>query len=237
MSQEPPTFFVYHTDKRRRLRGCMPVFVVLGAVALIGLLALVPIRLKPEVPPARNGRIYFRNDPLLHFNLRLQSPRPFELPRFVDPATNNFGRVGVPVIPQSRLLRVEPPSPFAGDSDAFVLEGVNLLELPPDDNQPGAEPATESEQSTLPNGGAAPVSNEVAASQQGGDSALELDVPQPGAKASELEAGAEPSSLDEKDSSEEENDSPEGRVPAENPPGGRAVPLLPELPGGEEVAA
>lgn len=139
MSEEPHPLFVYHTDQRRRLRGCMPLFVFVSAFLLVGVILLVPIKLtgKKEIP--RTGRVYFRNDPLLHFNLRQTSPRPFELPEFVDPATKNFGRVDVSVLPESRLLWVDPPSLFDGKSDTFVLESVDLLELPPPTTLPAPQ--------------------------------------------------------------------------------------------------
>lgn len=142
MSEEPHTLFVYHTDQRRRLQGCMPLFVFVSAILVVGGILLVPIKLTEKQTIPRTGRVYFRNDPLLHFNLRQMSPRPFELPKFVDPATKNFGRVDVPVLPESRLLWVEPPSPFDGKSDTFVLEGVDLLELPP----PPAPPSPQQEE-------------------------------------------------------------------------------------------
>lgn len=161
MSEEPPTLFVYHTDQRRRLRGCMPLFVFVSALLVVGGILLVPIRLTEKPEPPRTGRVYFRNDPLLHFNLRQLSPRPFELPKFVDPAAKNFGRVDVPALPESRLLLVEPPSPFAGSADTFVLEGADLLGLPP---EPEAEEKL-------------PVSRDVSQDQQ-------VDAPSAGVEAS-----------------------------------------------------
>lgn len=132
MSEDSQTLFVYHTDQRRRLRGCMPFFVFVSAILVVGGILLVPVRLPEKPATPRTGRVYFRNDPLLHFNMRQLSPRPFELPKFVDPATKNFGRVDVSVLPESRLLRVDPPSPFDGRADTFVLGDVDLLALPPE---------------------------------------------------------------------------------------------------------
>lgn len=123
---------VYHVRRKRRLRGFLPLYVLLSALLLGGALWLVPIRMPAEKLPAHIGRVYYRDDRLLQFHLMQRSPLPFTLPEGVDPAAEPVGHPGLSLKRPASLLGLEPLPLYAESGDSCVLDDVDLLALPPE---------------------------------------------------------------------------------------------------------
>lgn len=124
---------VYHVRRKRRLRGFLPLYVLLSALLLGGLLWLVPIRMPEDERPGRIGRVYYRDDRLLQFHLMQRSPLPFSLPDGVDPAAEPVGRLEVPLRRPAALMGLEPLPLYGASGDSCVLDEVDLLALPPEE--------------------------------------------------------------------------------------------------------
>lgn len=129
---------VYHVRRKRRLRGFLPLYVLLSALLLGVLLWLVPIRMPEDELPGRIGRVYYRDDRLLQFHLMQRSPLPFALPDGVDPAAEPVGRLDVPLSRPAELMELEPLPLYGASGDSCVLDGVDLLALPPEAPSPEA---------------------------------------------------------------------------------------------------
>lgn len=141
---------VYHVRRKRRLRGFLPLYVLLSALLLGVLLWLVPIRMPEDELPGRIGRVYYRDDRLLQFHLMQRSPLPFALPDGVDPAAEPVGRLDVPLSRPTVLMELEPLPLYSASGDSCVLDGVDLLALPPVESSPGSDAAPS------PDGGVSP---------------------------------------------------------------------------------
>lgn len=137
----PEDKLVYHVKYSRPLRGCMGVFIFLSVVLITAALFLVKVVLPEPLPPARVGRVQYRNDGLLHLQAILRSPLPLPLPPHVDPARqeeNAAQALPAGFVPGLHKLRPEPI--FSTAHDSAVLEEGQLLALPPENLQ---EPPTE----------------------------------------------------------------------------------------------
>ncbi len=153
---------VYHVRRKRRLRGFLPLYVLLSALLLGGLLWLVPIRMPEDERPGRIGRVYYRDDRLLQFHLMQRSPLPFSLPDGVDPAAEPVGRLDVPLQRPAALMGLEPLPLYGASGDSCVLDGVDLLALPPEAPSPEAGAASSPEGAVSSSPGGADVSDAAA---------------------------------------------------------------------------
>ncbi len=123
---------VYHSQSRRHVRsGCLPLFLLLALLFVVGVLWVVRVEMKPPLPPADEGNILYREDELLETQIRQRSPLPLRLPRYIAPLRQDEGVVNLPL---RRVLGAAPapeelPYPVAADS--VVLNPTSLLELPP----------------------------------------------------------------------------------------------------------
>jgi len=132
--KEQEDSLVYHTLHGRPLVGCLPLFFILSCLVLGGLLMALKVEMPSGIPPKGEGRVYYRNDDLVHFNLRQRSPLPLNLPDYIDPARQEESAAQVlptrfsPALQQAPPLRVLSQAP-----DSCVLDAASLLALPPGD--------------------------------------------------------------------------------------------------------
>lgn len=132
--KEQEDSLVYHTLHGRPMAGCLPLFFILSCLFLGGLLMALKVEMPPRIPPKGEGRVYYRNDDLVHFNLRQRSPLPLNLPDYIDPARQEESAAQVLPTRFSPALQQAPPLRGVSQApDSCVLDAASLLVLPPDD--------------------------------------------------------------------------------------------------------
>jgi len=124
---------IYHSLHGRGYRGCLPVTLVISALVVAGGMWLFQVRMPERVRPKGHGELFYRNDSLIHFQIRRRSPLPMNLPGFVDPArqesaaaVDSDGRV------EAKLTPAPPFDFLSTPPDSAVLNADDLLALPPE---------------------------------------------------------------------------------------------------------
>lgn len=127
-----PIHLLYHSMHARPMRGCLPLFVLLSALLVGGVIALFEVSLPEPAPPRGEGLMLYQRDDLTRFRVRQQSALPLRLPTSVDPAAQwPIPEHALPLRPMPELL--PPPSRLqpVDARDSFVLDDAYLLEFPP----------------------------------------------------------------------------------------------------------
>lgn len=132
MSEASESGLVYHVERKRRLRGFLPLYVVLAVLPVGAVLWLVPVRMPEELPEPRTGRVYYRDGRLMYFQLMQRSPQPFSLPEGADPAGESAARLVVPLRRHSDYVALPPADLYEDAGDSCVLNEEALLALPPE---------------------------------------------------------------------------------------------------------
>ena len=132
MSEASESGLVYHVERKRRLRGFLPLYVVLAVLPVGAVLWLVPVRMPEELPEPRTGRVYYRDGRLMYFQLMQRSPQPFRLPEGADPAGESAARLVVPLRRHSDYVALPPADLYEDAGDSCVLNEEALLALPPE---------------------------------------------------------------------------------------------------------
>ena len=137
-----PIKLLYHSLHKRPMSGCLPLFFVLAALVVAGVISLVRVVTPQPLRPRGVGNVYYRNDELTRFQVRQRSALPLRLPAYADPAAR-------PAIPQHELplyreveLQTLPPLPSIPPPPDTAVPGADTLpELPPPGFMQGKEVA------------------------------------------------------------------------------------------------
>lgn len=130
---DPEQNLIYHAMHRRPMKGCLPLFILLSCGVVLGILSLVEVAIPRAPRPKGEGKVYYRNDELLHFNIRQRTPLPLRLPDYVDPVRQEeAASQALPGAYVPRLVQAPPPRLFAAAPDSCVLDKNLLLALPPE---------------------------------------------------------------------------------------------------------
>lgn len=124
---------IYHAPHRRPMPGCLPLFLMLALVAVVGGILLVPVKMPERLKPWGEGRVFYRQDALLAAQIRQRSMLPFRLPPELEPVSTISRVEEVPLSLPLQLLPAPPENLFASPPDSAVLQEANLLALPPDE--------------------------------------------------------------------------------------------------------
>lgn len=130
-----PIKLIYHTMHKRPMPGCLPLFFVLAALVVVGIISLVRVVTPEPLRPRGVGNVYYRNDELTRFQVRQRSAMPLRLPVYADPAA----RPPIPEHPLDPVRQVELQATPAVTSlpgaapDSAVLNAESLLALPPEE--------------------------------------------------------------------------------------------------------
>lgn len=120
-----PIKLIYHTLHKRPMPGCLPLFFLLAALVVLGIISLVRVVAPPPLRPQGVGNVYYKNDELTRFQVRQRSALPLRLPAYADPAA----RLPIPEHPLSPERVVAPlPAP-----------AQTLMQAAPDTAVPGAD--------------------------------------------------------------------------------------------------
>ena len=65
--------------------GCMPLFMLLSALLVGGLMMLVQVDTPKRLRPKGEGNIYYRDDAILRYQISQRCPTPLHLPSALDP--------------------------------------------------------------------------------------------------------------------------------------------------------
>lgn len=138
MTPSPPKL-VFHSLHTRPMPGCLPLFFLLAALLVGGVICLVEVTLPKPIRPRGVGNVYYRNDELTRFQVRQHAALPLRLPAYADPAAQ------LPLPKRPLTLKREagpvPALPPAGQApDSAVLSADALLALPPAPQQEGGTP-------------------------------------------------------------------------------------------------
>lgn len=153
MKPEKEHNLIYHSLHSRPMPGCMPLFMLLSALFLGGLMLLVQVDTPKRIRPKGEGNIYYRDDSILRFQISQRSPTPLHLPSALDPVRReNTASAGLSWIKPVSLMPLGSPRIYTPAPDSAVLDEKELIALPPA-QLPAAEPAapaTQSEPATMP---------------------------------------------------------------------------------------
>ena len=132
MKEEQDNSLIYHSLHGRNVQGCLPLFFILAAIFIFGMLWLIPVK-KAEPHRAKGlGTAYYRADELMQFIVKQRSLLPLQMPTRADPEFQEDvaaasmlqrRRVGLVPAPPQPLLPVVP--------DSVVLDPAEMLKLPP----------------------------------------------------------------------------------------------------------
>lgn len=137
----------------RQLHGCLPLFLLLSVALIGGGLWLLPVKMKERLRPAGEGKVYYHSSGLMNYEAVRKSPltlpsRSIAEEIFYQDSVSMYNSVS-----READLRKAPPMdilPMVADS--AVISRETLLELPPPETPPAAEPAAElSEPTVTPN--------------------------------------------------------------------------------------
>lgn len=129
--EQDPAFteLIHHSDKRKP-HGCLPLNMLLFIIPVLAVMLAISIEMPAEPQESGEGNIYLKSSPLTYSHTRTQSPLPFRLPNFADPAqTDPF----VPSLITDRKPVVHPAplvSPFKVKRVSALLDKEWLLALP-----------------------------------------------------------------------------------------------------------
>lgn len=122
--------FIFHSDHVRRAHGCLPFFVLLGALFLGSLLSVVRVVRPAGLKRPPIGTVYSReSDPATRFIVIQEGILPLLYPGSADLEPPD------PPLPLTRELQPVPAPPlptYPTAPDSAVLDTEKLLELPPE---------------------------------------------------------------------------------------------------------
>ncbi len=125
---------VYHVSRRCPSgMGCLLLSFLISCGVLAAALSVVNVDMPRGQRHKGEGRVYCRNDELMHFQVRQRSPLPLNLPDDVDPARQE--EAASQALPEAYVPTMLPAPPlrvFAAAPDSCVLDAAGLLELPPE---------------------------------------------------------------------------------------------------------
>ena len=147
---------LYHTMHSRPMPGCLPLFFVLALGVVGGAIWVAPVRMPERVRPEGVGRVSVKDDNLIHFIVKRQSPLPLHMPLHADPEfREDVDAAAMPLLRPARLEPLPPQPLFSPAADSAVLSAEKLLALPGAEEtepapvvpapQPAALPAVEAE--------------------------------------------------------------------------------------------
>lgn len=137
----------------RQLHGCLPLFLLLSAALIGGGLWLLPVKLKERLRPSGEGKLYYHSSGLMNYEAVRKSPltlpsRSIAEDIFYQDSVSMYDSVS-----READLRKAPPMdilPLVADS--AVISRETLLELPPPETSPAAEPTADlAEPAVTPN--------------------------------------------------------------------------------------
>lgn len=142
MKSEKEHNLIYHSLHSRPMPGCMPLFMLLSALFLGGLMLLVQVDMPKRLRPKGEGNIYYRDDSILRFQISQRSPTPLYLPAALDPVRQENASAAVlswtkPV----SLLPLDSPRIYTPAPDSAVLDENALIALPPVQQEAAGAPA------------------------------------------------------------------------------------------------
>lgn len=146
---------IYHSLHSRPMPGCMPLFVLLSAIFLGGIMMLVQVKMPEPIRPKGEGNVYYRDDAILRLQVSQRSPQPLRLPDSLDPARDKqSSQASFSWIKPTMLLPLESPRIYNPAPDSAVLNVADLMALPPLPQEMGQEGQTnagdESQGSAVP---------------------------------------------------------------------------------------
>ncbi len=165
MKSEKEHNLIYHSLHSRPMPGCMPLFMLLSALFLGGLMLLVQVDTPKRIHPKGEGNIYYRDDSILRFQISQRSPSPLHLPSALDPVRrDNTTSTGLSWSKPVSLMPLSSPRIYTPAPDSAVLVEKDLIALPPVQQPPAAatvpetqpEPAKTSTQESPMEGGGEP---------------------------------------------------------------------------------
>lgn len=125
---------LYHSlHGRVSLKGCLPLAFILVGCAVYGVVSTLEVVMPKPVRSRGEGQVYYRNDELIHFQIRQRSPLPLNLPTYADPARQEAAAA----VKREPRMQAGPQGAPAFDfllvpPDSIVLNEADLLELPPE---------------------------------------------------------------------------------------------------------
>ncbi len=123
---------IYHSLHSRPMPGCMPLFMLLSALLVGGLMMLVHVDTPKRLRPKGEGNIYYRDDAILRYQISLRCPTPLHLPSALDPVRQEHDvAAGLSWIKPVSLLPLASPRIYTPAPDSAVLDEKALLALPP----------------------------------------------------------------------------------------------------------
>lgn len=139
MNEDEQPDLLYHSSLRAstKRRGCLFLCLLPAAGVVAALLYFLDVVMPQKAESRGEASVYYRNDELVHFQMRQRTPLPLNIPAYVDPASReeaavveNDGRIHPQPLqaPAFDYLFVAPDSVVLGDED--------LLALPPEGGQP-----------------------------------------------------------------------------------------------------
>ncbi|MEE1264789.1 MAG: hypothetical protein UHH87_00720 [Akkermansia sp.] len=122
---------LYHTMHSRPMPGCLPLFFGLALIVVGAGIWLAPVRMPERVRPEGVGRVSVKDDRLIHFIVRRQSPLPLHMPLHADPDfREDVDAAAMPLLRPARLEPLPPQPLFDSAADSAVLSAEKLLALP-----------------------------------------------------------------------------------------------------------
>lgn len=135
---------IYHSLHSRPMPGCMPLFMLLSALFLGGLMLLVQVDTPKRIRPKGEGNIYYRDDSILRFQISQRSPAPLHLPSALDPVRREkASSAGLSWTKPVSLMPLGSPRIYTPAPDSAVLDEKDLIALPPVQQAPAASPTQE----------------------------------------------------------------------------------------------
>ncbi len=145
---------LYHTMHSRPMPGCLPLFFGLALIVVGGIIWFAPVEMPERVRSEGLGRVSVKDDRLINFIVKRQSPLPLHMPLHADPDfQEDVAAAAMPLLRPARLEPLPPQPLFDPAADSAVLSAEKLLALPGDAVtgpepvapalQPTAQPALE----------------------------------------------------------------------------------------------
>lgn len=140
-------------ERARQLHGCLPLFLLLSAALIGGGLWLLPVKMKERLRPSGEGKLYYHSSGLMNFEAVRKSPltlpsRSVAEDIFYQDSVSMYNSVSR----EADLRKASPMDILPLVADSAVISRETLLELPPPETAPAAEPTAEvSEQPESPN--------------------------------------------------------------------------------------
>ena len=132
MKSDKEHSLIYHSLHSRPMPGCMPLFMVLSALLMGGIMLLVNVVSPPPLRPKGEGNVYYRDDAILKFQIHQRSPLPLRLPASLDPAREAaVATATLSWVKPVGLLPLSSPRIYSPAPDSAVLNSEILMELPP----------------------------------------------------------------------------------------------------------